>query len=492
MLSAWVSSMAEDTTDYDFCEPNANGTMLYYRYVEENYCEVVKGLEHYSGVISIPAYVTERQIPVVGVGYLAFSGCKGLTEVYLPSTMLYLETASFYRCSNLQKIVLNDNLIAIGQNAFEGCSELSSINIPQTLEYLGYEAFCYCTKMRSILYNDKYFFYYPGSYEPENPVFTIPEGIEVIGEGAFIFTLLEEVVIPNTVKIISDYAFDGSTIQRVKIPSSVETIGNHAFSQTLLEEVVVPSSVKNFGEHMFYHTIALKKAVLENPLDSIPYSTFDSSIGLKEVHYPSTVHRLGDFSFCQCLELTQLPDLSNINQIGIYAFYACYGLNSVTIPASITKIPDYAFCMCLGVKEVNLPEGIESIGEYAFWQLPLLNSIVIPKSIKSIGEYAFAACGLKDVYVQWQYPLELQHSIFSTSPETTLHVPAGTAERYANAQYWSKFKNIVEDVTSIENVRFDNKKDSYSRPVKQLIGGKIVIDGGTSGKLLIDGRKYSD
>jgi hypothetical protein len=45
----------------------------------------------------------------------------------------------------------------------------------------------------------------------------IPDGIEVINEGAFIFTMLHEVVIPNTVKVISDYAFDGSQIQRVTI-----------------------------------------------------------------------------------------------------------------------------------------------------------------------------------------------------------------------------------------------------------------------------------
>ncbi|MBQ3945077.1 MAG: hypothetical protein II670_05620, partial [Alphaproteobacteria bacterium] len=49
-----------------------------YRYVEEDYCELVASPDGYTGVIRIPAFVTRRQIPVVGVGNLAFYGCKGV------------------------------------------------------------------------------------------------------------------------------------------------------------------------------------------------------------------------------------------------------------------------------------------------------------------------------------------------------------------------------------------------------------------------------
>ena len=224
----------DDTSSYDFCEANADGMMLYYNYVEQDYCELVAGPEKYTGVIRIPARAGVRQTPVVGVGSMAFYYCDGLTEVYLPNTMLYLESGSFYGSEDLQKVVLNENLIAIGWNAFEGCRNLSSINIPQSLEYIGYEAFYNCPKMVTPLYNDKYFFYYPMlNYESEGKTYVIPDGIEVINEGAFIFTYLQEVVIPNSVKVISDYAFDGSFVQRVIIPNSVDSIGYHVLSQRL-------------------------------------------------------------------------------------------------------------------------------------------------------------------------------------------------------------------------------------------------------------------
>ena len=212
-LSECASVKDDDTSSYDFCEANADGMMLYYNYVEQDYCELVAGPEKYTGVIRIPARAGVRQTPVVGVGNVAFFRCDGLTEVDLPSTMLYLESASFYGNEDLQKVVLNDNLIAIGWNAFEGCRTLSSINIPQSLEYIGYEAFYNCPKMVTPLYNDKYFFYYPMlNYESEGKTYVIPDGIEVINEGAFIFTYLQEVVIPNSVKVISDYAFDGAAL----------------------------------------------------------------------------------------------------------------------------------------------------------------------------------------------------------------------------------------------------------------------------------------
>lgn len=529
----------DDTSSYDFCEANADGMMLYYNYVEQDYCELVAGPEKYTGVIRIPARAGVRQTPVVGVGSMAFYYCDGLTEVHLPNTMLYLESTSFYGSEDLQKVVLNENLIAIGWNAFEGCRNLSSINIPQSLEYIGYEAFYNCPKMITPLYNDKYFFYYPMlNYESEGKTYVIPDGIEVINEGAFIFTYLQEVVIPNSVKVISDYAFDGSHVQRVNIPNSVDRIGYHAFSQTRLDEVVVPASVKSFGEGMFCEVFWLKKAVLENPLDSIPFATFANCSMLEEMSYSTTVHKLGDHSFHGCSSLTHLPDLSNIDSLGVHVFDGCRALESVSLPASITYIPNNAFSMCESLKEVHLPESIESIGNMAFYQDTSLESIIIPKSVKTIGNQAFIFCKklknidfsegllsigedafsqleqletvslpesiesigrgafaygykLKDVYVKWQEPLLLQNDIFDSYQHVlgmTLHVPAGTAERYASAPYWSNFKNIVEDANAINAVEDDGCFSHGSRPVKMLVDGKILILSKSSGTILTDGR----
>ena len=543
ILSDRAAIKDDDTSTYDFCEANDDGIMLYYRYVEQDYCELVAGPVKYTGIVRVPSYVSEQHLPVVGVGVFAFRDCVGLTEVYLPNTMLYLESLSFYWAEDLQKVDVGENLVAIGPNAFEGCQELSSINIPQSLEYVGYEAFYNCPKMVTPLYNDKYFFYYPMmNYESQGQTYTIPDGIEVIGEGAFIFTFLDEVVIPNTVKTISEYAFDGSQIKRVNIPNSVETIGNNAFGQTCIEEVTVPSSVKNFGKAVFNTGWDLKKAVLENPLDSIPEETFYNCFKLEEVTYPASVHKLCDRVFTKCESLPKLPDLSNIDTLGVEMFANCYALKSITLPPSITYIPDYTFYMCFGLKEVNLPDGIERIGNYAFWQNSQLESIIIPSSVKSIENSAFAFCKrlktivlpdglttigkhafsqldelesiylpeslerigwdafsygnkLKNVYAHWQSPIQLEDNIFDSYQHTlgmTLHVPAGTTERYRSAPYWSDFKNIVEDATGITYVIQNGKPVHNFRLVKRFLDGKIVIVSEASGTILTDGKRIPE
>ncbi len=538
MLSERASMEADGTPTYDFCEVNEDGIMLYYNYVEQYYCELVAGPDKYTGIVRVPSYVGEEHLPVVGVGVYAFSQCSGLTEVYLPNTMLYLEAVSFYSSQDLQKVNVGNHLMAIGGNAFEGCKELSSINIPQSLEYVGYEAFNGCDKIASPLYNEKYFFYYPmdGS---EGQTYSIPSGIEVIGEGAFIFTDLKEVVIPNTVKTISAFAFDGSDIEKVNIPNSVETIGYKAFGQTRIKEMTVPSSVKNFGKRVFGTAWNLKKVVLENPLDSIPDATFNNCFDLLEVTYPETVHKIGDRAFTHCESLTKLPDLSNIDTLGVEVFAYCYALESITIPPSITYIPNNAFNMCSGVKNVNLPKGLENIGEYAFYHNSKLESITIPSTVKSIGNAAFEYCTglkninlsnglvsigerafsqlyelesitlpesvdyigslafsygqkLKNVYVYWQIPLQLTMDIFDSyqySLGMTLHVPSGTAELYSSSPSWSEFKNIVEDVTSINCIDNNGKMAHTPRPTKRLVDGKILIV--SESITTIDGKSFS-
>lgn len=525
-----------DANGYDFCEENADGIILYYRYVEQDYCELVAAPDKYAGVIRIPAFVTERKLPVIGVGVQAFYECNELTEVYLPQTMLYLESASFCYSAHLQKIKLNENLIAIGWNAFERCDELSTINIPQSLEYVGYEAFFRCFKLTTPLYNEKYFFHYP-DFESDIKVYSIPEGVEVIGEGAFIFTYLHEVKIPNSVKIISDYAFDGSLIQKVNIPTSVETIGKQAFGQTSLREIVVPASVKSFGTQMFTCAYSLKKAILQNPLDSIPSDAFYNCTSLQEVSYPASVYRIGNNAFHGCSSLFQVPDLTNVRSLGVESFCGCNSFSSVSLPSAITQIPEGAFSMCLNLTNVHFPESIKSIGAYAFYQNSMLENITIPKTVRSIGRSAFSFCKrlknlelpeglvsiddfafsqlealesislpeslenlglcvfgydfkLKDVFVKRKEPIQLQQDPFYIKdfPDVTLHVPAGSANSYGNAQYWSDFSTIVEEPTGINIQEYSSDPKRRTTPVKRIVNGVIVIET-ESGIVFTDGRR---
>jgi hypothetical protein len=188
-----------------------------------------------------------------------------------------------------------------------------------------------------------------------------------------------------------------------------------------------------------------------------------------------------------------LPE--SIESIGNLAFYQDNSLESVCIPKSVKTIGYQAFIFCGKLKNIELSEGLASIGEDAFSQLGQLETVSLPESIESIGRGAFAyGYKLKDVYVKWQEPLLLQNDIFDSYQHVlgmTLHVPAGTAERYASAPYWSNFKNIVEDANAINAVEDDGCFSLSARPVKRLVDGKILIVSKSSGSILTDGRRVS-
>lgn len=95
--------------------------------------------------------------------------------------------------------------------------------------------------------------------------FTIPDGVETIGEKAFVRKKgLKNVIIPSTVKTIDEDAFfDCDTLDNVFIPASVETVRNSAFAECdNLKSVTFGGVPKHLSRHTFddddsFHTIVV-------------------------------------------------------------------------------------------------------------------------------------------------------------------------------------------------------------------------------------------
>ena len=508
---------ARPTPVYDFCEKNRDGVMLYYRLIEDGYCELTYGPEEYSGIINVPTLVQQNNVVVVGVGPYTFFECYDVTEVYLPHTVVYVDAVSFWSCRNLTKVLLGERTYAIGELAFEMCQSLTEINIPNSLEYVGYLAFNFCSKLGP-LYNDKYFFYYQYPSLADS-VYRIPDGIEIINTSAFSFsTTFKEIIIPNSVKIIGNNAFDGCSIKRVTIPPSVTTLQHKAFGQSRLVNVTVPATVQYMGDFMFDSCLFLESAVFENSLDSIPEGTFHCNTKLESVSFPNTVHKIGNDAFSNNYELKHF-DFSRIDSLGERSFYQCKSLDTVILGDDITFIPDFCFYGCTGIKSIALPDGLMTIGDWAFSENKSLENLVIPEVTRSIGKSAFSFCtnlkqvrfgrnlkrigehsfaqqsliesidipssvevigdfafsyntSLKDITVHWNTPLPVNFSIFDKG--VTLHVPSGTKGLYGNATGW-KEASVIDEVTRINRIRSDEYPE---RTVKRLIDGKIIIERG--------------
>lgn len=81
------------------------------------------GIKH----IVLPEGITE-------LPWLAFSGCKKLTNIVLPTTLKAIGCSAFEGCSSLKKVVFPKKHIEIDKSAFSGCYTLTEIvNKPKAL-----------------------------------------------------------------------------------------------------------------------------------------------------------------------------------------------------------------------------------------------------------------------------------------------------------------------------------------------------------------------
>lgn len=159
------------------------------------------------------------------IGSYAFSDCSNLSgTLTLPNSLYYLGEGAFYQCSNLTgDLTIPAGVTKIGSGAFFNCSgfngcltlengvsetgtlcfaasnsknpmSFDELVLPKSLTKIGPYTFQYCTKI---------------------PKLTLPEGLEVISDGAFDhMTGLENtsLTIPSTVKTIGgDYLVDENT-----------------------------------------------------------------------------------------------------------------------------------------------------------------------------------------------------------------------------------------------------------------------------------------
>uniref|UniRef100_UPI0040251A09 leucine-rich repeat domain-containing protein n=1 Tax=Alloprevotella sp. TaxID=1872471 RepID=UPI0040251A09 len=153
--------------------------------------------------VNIPSSVTE-------IGRYAFASCSSLTSVNIPSKVKEIRDKAFYDCTSLTSINIPSSVTEIGEEAFSGCSSLTSVNIPSSVTEIGESAFEYCKSLTSV---------------------NMQSGVTKIRNNAFSScSSLTSVNIPSSVTEIGMYAFsDCTSLASIKIPSSIKFIKSEAF-----------------------------------------------------------------------------------------------------------------------------------------------------------------------------------------------------------------------------------------------------------------------
>lgn len=257
-----VQNIVSDSQDY-VCSNNCLFTkdkqiLLYFFHNGEDYLDIPYGVEEIGDYafsesvirdVVIPNSVTEIgnssfancpnleiiniQQSVKKINSCAFADCNNLSYVVLPEGLQTIESQTFMNCNNLSFIYLPDSVEKIGSGAFMG-TNLKSIILPRSLKVLGCDVFAYSpiqkieSPSKSFLVKDMAIYTDNGktfvNYYGGEPSFKIPEGVEVIADGAFYFSYpSQEIVFPSTIKYIGDCFFQ-FTPKKLIVPSKIKDL----------------------------------------------------------------------------------------------------------------------------------------------------------------------------------------------------------------------------------------------------------------------------
>ncbi len=274
------------------------------RVIESNALEDTLWMRNQGGGLVMPTprclyKYTSRKLDVIvpdGVEHIAASAFEGtcVRSVKLPKGLKTIGEWAFEDCKNLVSIELPEGLESIGIRCFAGCRALTEIYVPDSVVNVGLGAFLSTPWYQNagsgcVMLNNKVLLCYNG----DEPDVVLPEGIEIIAEGAFgnCAYSLSSLVLPEGVKRISGAFLMTwpSTLERVVIPSTLERWDGIAFWQSHIRRLELNFSVDN----SIYEVIESTRLLADCDIDCIyapyiPISAFEqhkkaAAIGFAEM-----------------------------------------------------------------------------------------------------------------------------------------------------------------------------------------------------------------
>ena len=237
--------------------------------IKEDHAELT-GYEGQDTSLTVPDSVSGK--PVTVVGKSAFAGKGTLETVTLPDSVTQIGKSAFYNTAGLRQIDLPAQLETIGMAAFresgveqiqlpEGLekigrgafiySGLGAVEIPDSVQEIGGASFAGCKALTEITVSgnpnyksvDGVLYTKDGRRLVQYPAgkgageYTVEDGAEEIGYGAFAMAGLEKVNFPETLLVIdNDAFFECYALTQLQLPDSLQRIGSMAFGRDREEE----------------------------------------------------------------------------------------------------------------------------------------------------------------------------------------------------------------------------------------------------------------
>ena len=274
--------------------------------------------------------------------------------------------------SEVEKIVISDDVTSIGDVAFLGCTGLTTVTIPAGVTYIGKDAFYDCTAVTDVHCNA----------DPEK------------------LTWDED--------YCDDFKYDGSTIIHVADADPWYTKFGSVVNGIFRDLSTVPLTW-NYDAGTKTLTFSGTEAMPSYyDLDKRPWIDYVSEV--EKIIFNEGVRGIGSRAFEGCSDLTTVTIPASVTGIGYAAFVGCSNLATMTVDAGNTKYDSRNGCNAIIKKESNtliagckntiIPDDVTNIDNYAFEGCTGLTTVTIPAGVTSIGHRAFYGCsGLTTVTI---------------------------------------------------------------------------------------------
>lgn len=394
----------------------------------------------------------------------AFSECKKLRSIGLPSSLNFIGKNAFKGCKSLDKVMLPESLVFIGDGAFY-CEDPYEkrripfcITIPSSVEMIEGNPFCNNTIIYSN--NDRYkvindvLYSSDGkvliSYCSTKDVFVVPDGVERIGVGAFRNTPIRKITFPESLRIIDKEAFISAvSLENVVFPQSLKEIREDAFQWCDFKTGCISFSpnIEKISHTAFGFGWYIK--MIKVPLGSIDHF---KSILPKEVY-----NQIYDDEFIY-------DNFMYFNSDGTELISAISGTESYTIPEGVVKVRDGAFVGIFCIDSIRFPTTLKDISVEAFdYEVQGFKSIFVPKGTKPFYEGIFEP-----------YKEEIKEYELATLPALDLSKPTNH-NLLENSQYKQENLSTCLKTEDFENIWTDEFGVKYSGDKTRLLEGNRLM-----------------
>lgn len=337
------------------------------------------------------------------IGEYAYAHNNMSGEITIPTGCKDIGSHALYDCGNIKKITvpstttsIGDFALSIGEFAFSGCKDLASVELPTLTS-----GDPWLTLGGGFIAND-----------PKLTAFTITNAVKTIyccSWGNRNDASFSSLTTPFTVTLASDkvkaesegrtggtfFTFDqdgtpdNPNTLTIQVANGVTSIPDDLFSesssgilrQSFIDKIVLSgTNVESIGKKSFYHI----QTLLSVDMSGAP-----------------EIANIGESAFADCAKLTTVTfgESSNITTVGASAFSGCSALTSVDFGGAkkLQTLGESAFNNCSSLAKINQTDGkndlrsstLTSIGQYTFGGCSALNNLYLPSTLMRINAEAF-------------------------------------------------------------------------------------------------------